>query len=119
MGLIANVRFGKMVCKDNWEEGCVGSSWHVYDESFSVEFEDKNDLIDKLGDYLSNGFGVDKDDFVKYVNNDCEPDRFDYCRGEDGDGFEFMVTEQNPDGYLADYTFYVEDVCKRINYDFN
>lgn len=117
MAFTATVYFEKMATKDNWEEGCVGQSWHVYDERFNVEFEDKKDLINKLGDYMSRFFAVNKSDFVENVSNECENNRFDYCQGEDEDGMPFTVTEQNPDGYLADYMFHVE-VYEKVDYEF-
>ena len=113
----ASVYFEKMAVKDTWEDGCVGNSWHVYDERFNVDFEDTDDLINKLGIFISNNFDVNKDEFLEHVNNECENDRFDYCQGEDADGNKMSVTEDNPNGYLADYMFHVE-VFERLDYKF-
>lgn len=113
--LIARVEFEKRAEKDNWGKGCYGGAWTVYTDKFSVEFTDTDDLKQKLAKWVSSHFDVNEDDFAKYADNECENNRFDYCQGEDADGNHMVVTEDNPEGYLADYTFWIE-VTQKVDY---
>ncbi|AMB18810.1 hypothetical protein BH780_gp227 [Bacillus phage Eldridge] len=118
---IANVNVEKMVEQDNYETGCYGGSRYVFDDNFTVEFNSTQDLLEKLGEYLSSAFDVDSEDFVKHAHNEIENNRFDYDQSEDGEGDKIDITPADPDGYLARYTFYIEDVreVKTVNYTFS
>jgi hypothetical protein len=109
----------KEVEKDNWFEGVYGSRSLVFDEKFTVEFDGSmDDLKEKLGDYITRHFDVVHNDFIKYVENAIELNRFDYCQCEDEDGINITLTEENPEGYCADYTFYIDDVYEKVNFKF-
>ncbi len=117
MTLVASVYFVKEIEMDNYEKGAYGNRLLVHDEKFKIEFTDTDDLKDGLGEWLSNNFDVDKDVFVKYVENEFENNRFDYSQNEDGEGCRIKITEDNPDGWIADYFFYV-DVLQKVDYAF-
>jgi len=118
---IATVNMDKMVEQDNYELGCQGSSRYVFEDSFTIEFNSTQDLLEGLANYISSNFDVDQNTFVEHVNNEIENNRFDYNQSEDNEGDRIDITPENPDGYLAQYTFYIEDVkeVKEVNYIFS
>lgn len=118
---IASVSIEKMVEQDNYETGCYGDLFTAFFESFTIEFNSTQDLLEKLGEFLSSHFDVNSDDFMKHVNNEIENSRFDYDQSEDGEGDKIDITPANPDGYLARYSFYIDSVreVKEIDYTFS
>jgi hypothetical protein len=115
--LNAKVKFFKDVEKDNYFNGCCGGISSVHDETFDVEFEDKDDLLQKLAKWTSRHFDVKEETFLKYVENECENNRFDYAQPEDADGDFKHITEDDPEGYYAMYFYHVE-VYKKVSYTF-
>lgn len=114
----AKVNFEKMVQHDNWEHGCGMEHWTTYHETFYINFTDTDNLKEELAKWISNHFDVSQDDFLKHVNNDCELDRFDYNQNEDGNADKMDITQENPDGYLADYMFWIAEVTQKVDYKF-
>lgn len=115
---VAHISMDKVVQEDNWYQGCSVKSWFTYDEHFTVEFEDTADLKEKLADWVSNNFDIHPATFLKYVTNEVENNRFDYSQNEDGEANHKIITEEDPDGYLADYHFYISQVTAPIEYTF-
>ena len=115
---IATVNFAKMVQHDNFDNGCSTNSWITSTDDFVVSFTDTNDFKEKLADWIVSHFDVDRVEFMEYVNNECDNNRFDYCQNEDGDGDCITITESNPDGYLADYSFHVSNIAEEVDYKF-
>ena len=115
---VANVSFEKMVQHDNYENGCSINSWITSTDDFVVFFTDTNDFKEKLADWVVARFDVDRGDFIEYVQNEDSNNRFDYCQGEDEDSNCITISKDNPDGYLADYFFYVSNVSEEIDYTF-
>lgn len=118
---MATVNVEKMVEQDNYETGCQGGSRFVFDDTFTIEFNSTQDLLEGLADYVSSNFDVNPVTFIEHVNNEIENNRFDYNQSEDGEGDKIDITPADPDGYLAQYTFYIEDVkeVKEVNYIFS
>lgn len=114
----AHISFYKEVEKDNYETGVHGPRTIVFNEKFTVDFTDTNNLKDKLANYLYGFMDIDRLDFVKYVSNECENNRFDYSQNENAEGERITIDENNPDGYLADYYFYIDKVTEEIEYTF-
>ena len=117
--MLAHVDFYKDVEKDNWDNGCTGSITCIYYGELVFSFENTTNLVEKLAEYISNNFDVDINEFVSEVNNECGNKRFDYCQNEDGNGDKITLTKDNPDGYLAQYSFLVTKVTKEIEYTFD
>jgi hypothetical protein len=113
----AHVKFYKDVERDNYSKGCYGGVRGVYDDKFSVEFENTEDLKRRLAEWTSSRFAVRVDTFLKYVENECEPNRFDYAQPEDDDGNFKHITEDDPEGWYAMYFYHIE-VFKPVSYDF-
>lgn len=61
---------------------------------------------------------MDPNTFVDQVSNEIENNRFDYNQNENGDGDYIVLTEENPNGFLCDYQFYVDKVTQEIDYTF-
>lgn len=117
---MANVYFTKEVCTDNYYEGCDTDYRLVFDQKFTIEFTDTNDLIRQLATYVSTTyFDVDFNEFTEYVTNEIENNRFDYCQNENESGYRTQVTVDNQTAFLADYTFYVNNVAKIVDYVFD
>jgi len=116
---IADVTVEKMVTEDNWEHGVTGDYTTVYYDSFFVEFNDMQDLKHQLAKWVSERFAIDEKDFIDYVTNDIEDNRFDYSQNEDADGNYKMLTKDDPDGYLCDYIFYIQHVLQKVDYKFS
>ncbi|USL89398.1 hypothetical protein vBBceHLY2_00122 [Bacillus phage vB_BceH_LY2] len=114
----AHVYFVKESEKDNWNEGLIGERQFVYEEKFTVDFVDTNDLKEKLAKYLTGHFDVCNADFIKYGEKDDENNSFIYSQNECVDGNKVTLTEENPNGYLSDYTFYITKVTQEIEYTF-
>lgn len=117
--MIAHVSFYKDVEKDNWFNGSTGSLQSVYDEKFTVEFSNTDDLKEKLADYITMHFDVWHNDFIEFVKNECENNRFDYAQNENNDGRKIELTEEQPNGYYAMYFFHIDKVTKEIEYKFD
>lgn len=115
---VADVYFTKEVEKDNYEKGCYGDRSLIFDKRFTIKFKNTEHLKVKLAEWLQGYFDVNKDTFVKYVENEIEANRFDYSQNEDIDGIHMNITKDSPDGYLADYTFYIDNVYEEIDYNF-
>lgn len=113
--LVANVLFFKDAERDNFTEGCSGNRTLVHEEKFTVEFMNTHNLIQKLCDWATSNFDISASAFMEYTNNECENNRFDYCQSEDNQGNQMDITEENPDGYLASYTFLITDVSQKID----
>lgn len=116
--MIAHVSFSKEVEKDNWHEGVTGHRTTVFHEKFTVEFENTEHFKEKLADLVTGMFDVPHSDFIEHVSNECDNDRFDYNQNEDDYGNRISLTEENPDGYLAHYEFFVLRVTQEISYTF-
>lgn len=116
--MLALVYMAKEVEKDNYEKGCHGGLSFLYDEKFTVYFNDTAELKKKLGQWASERFDVKAEDFASFVNNEIENDRFDYNQSEDAEGRFTTITEDNPDGYLAFYTFWIKGVYQEVEYTF-
>lgn len=116
--LTASVYFTKEAERDSYEKGAYGDRRFIYDEKFHIEFEDTDDLKEKLANWVARHFDVDAQDFLEYVENEIENNRFDYCQGEDGDSSRMVVNKENPEGWIADYTFYINDVFQKVDYEF-
>lgn len=114
----ARIRFYKDVEKDNWEKGCYGGIERVSYTNINIDFEDKEDLLLQLAKWTASRFGVEELNFLKYVENECENNRFDYARPEDEDGYYKKITEDDPDGYYAMYFYEIEEVFKPVHYVF-
>jgi hypothetical protein len=114
----AKVYLTKEVTGYNLHNGCDENRHHVWDATFHCNFIDTNDLKEKLVDYLSNVSFINRKDFLEYVSNEIENNRFDYCQTENSDGFLIELTEENPDGYIADYTFSINKVYVEAAYQF-
>lgn len=114
----AHVNFYKDVEQDNWELGVVGKHQAIHFEKFIVEFTDTDDLKEKLADYITEYFDVWHNNFIDFVENECENNRFDYSQNEDDDGHATTLTEEYPDGYLASYQFLITEVTQKIEYTF-
>lgn len=117
--MIAYVYFTKEAEKDNYFEGCTGDRRLIWDEKFTVEFTDTDDLKEKLADYITMHFDVWHNNFIEFVNNECDNKRFDYNQGEDEQGTQVDITEHEPDGYYAAYSFYITKVTTEIEYKFD
>ena len=115
---IATVSFDKMVQDFNYEDGAGLESWFTSDDNITVGFTDTHDFKKKLANWVSERFDIDKDDFVNNLDNDIDNNVFFYSQLEDKRGNHNDVTEDNPDGYLADYRFGVVSVAEVINYKF-
>lgn len=119
--LTAKIIFEKRVQHDNWEKGCETNSWIVSNDSFTIDFTDSEDFKNKLANWVVNNFDVNKEDFLKYAflkYTDSELNRFDYSQNEDKEGDYIRLTEDNPDGYLCDYTFWVDKVMAEVDFKF-
>lgn len=116
--MIANVSFWKDVERDNYDKGCYGGLTMICEEKFTIEFTDKKSLIDNLAVWASSRFDIALSDFKKCVENECEPNRFDYAQAEDADGRQRDITPENPDGFYAMYFFNVTGVFKKVSFDF-
>jgi hypothetical protein len=116
----AKINFAKEIEMDNFERGCEGSRTLVYNENISIDFQDTNELKEKMAKWLSNYFDVNENDFINYVQNECQNNRFDYNQSEDSEGNKIKITKENPNGFLADYSFLVLEVkeVKEVNYIF-
>lgn len=115
----AHVNFYKDIEKDNWHTGCEGLKQSSYFEKFTVDFTDKDDLLEELADYITAHFDVYHDEFIEYVNNECDNNRFDYSQNEDDDGNRIDLKETNPDGWLAYYQFLITKVTQEVEYKFD
>ncbi|AIW03170.1 hypothetical protein CPT_Mater235 [Bacillus phage Mater] len=113
----ATVTFEKTVEKDNWELGCYDGHRLICDDTFSFEFTTAEDLKEVLATWISNRFDVQKENFLNYVQNECYNNRFDYSQSEDAEGEYTFITEDNPDGFLASYMFWV-DVTQKVEFEF-
>ena len=116
---IASVYMTKHVTTDNYFDGCAFDDRFIYEKNFTVEFINTSDLIEELGIEVSQIFDIDIDSFIKYTVNEIENNRFDYCQNEDDEGCKIDITKENPNGYLADYTFYIDKVSQIIDYTFD
>lgn len=116
--LTAKVYFRKEVERDNWEKGCYGGITTICTDEFCVEFEDKQDLLQKLAKWTANRFDVKESTFLEYIENECENDRFDYAQPEDDDGDFKHITEEDPEGWYAMYFYHIDEVYQKINYTF-
>ena len=114
----AKVLFYKQVEKDNYYEGCHGGLNLVYEDILEIEFKNKQDFVEKLAKYTSENFDVDEKTFLKHVENIHHNHRFDYYQTEDENGNRMKITKENPDGYCANYLFYVADVYGKVHYKF-
>lgn len=112
--LIAHVSFYKEVEKDNYEKGCYGSRSLIFNEEFTVNFKDTDDFKQQLASYTSTLFDVNEGHFIKWVENECENNRFDYAQNEDEEGNHIEITSENPDGYYAVYSYYINKVTEQI-----
>lgn len=115
--LFARIVWDKIACKDNWDKGADVESWVVQDGKTMFSFTDADDFKNKLADYVCKNFDVNKDDFLKYATNEIENNRFDYNQNEDSNSNRTELSESNPDGYLCDYTFWV-DVVQEVKFNF-
>jgi hypothetical protein len=116
--LVAKVYFEKRVQEDNFDNGCELQSWITLSENLNIEFKDTDDFKSKLADWSSSWFGIDEDEFLKYVSNEVDNNRFDYSQNEDSNGNSIVLTKERPNGYLCDYTFCVNEVLERVDYKF-
>ena len=114
--LIANVSFEKVVQYDSYEMGCSIERWSVANDNFSIKFTDVADLKKGLAEWVSERFDVNENYFIKHVENECDNNRFDYSQNEDEEDNYMEVSKDNPDGYLADYSFYVTNVLEEVDY---
>jgi len=115
--LIAKVLFIKEVEQDNYEIGCHGGISTIHDESFTLEFTDKEHLIAQLAEWTASRFDVSTENFIEHTENECDNNRFDYAQAEDADGNHIAITPENPDGYYAMYFYHIE-VSQKVNYSF-
>ncbi|MEH6848044.1 hypothetical protein [Bacillus thuringiensis] len=115
---IAHVYFTKEVEKDNWNYGVTGERTLSYSEQMTVEFENTEELKEKLADFITSGFDVFHNDFIEYGEFDNENNSFIYSQNEDEDNNKIDLTEFCPNGYLCGYTFYIEKVTQEIEYTF-
>ncbi|QIA28654.1 hypothetical protein [Phage f2b1] len=115
---IATVLFSKDVEKDNYEIGCYGGIHGVMEDTITIEFNNKEDLLNQLASWTASHFDVTEENFLKHTENECEKNRFDYAQGEDEEGNYTMVTEDNPEGYYAMYFYKVKNVSKKVAFSF-
>ncbi|AGR46712.1 hypothetical protein PP653_gp038 [Bacillus phage Basilisk] len=115
---IANVYFTKTATADNFHNGCAYESQLIHEEKFTVEFNDTEDLKEKLADYTTKHFDVWHNDFIEYVTNETENNRFDYQQNECEDARKLTLTEEYPDGFLCDYSFTITKVSQETEYKF-
>jgi hypothetical protein len=111
------VEFFKYTKHDNYEHGCDGNSWGVYSQTFHLEFSDSDDLIQQLAQWTSENFDVPFDEINKGLTN-YVGNKFEFCQNENSDGDHITITANNPDGYLSDYEFFVDDVYVKVDYNF-
>ena len=116
--MTAKVYFYKDVEEVSCNEGCSGSLSSIVNEIIYFDFEDTEDLCEQMANWTAKRFDVNKNNFLEYVNNEIENNRFDYSQNEDGDGNYTRLTENNPDGFHAMYCFLVDEVYKKIEYKF-
>lgn len=114
---IARINYHKIAQHDNYEEGCTGNAWLVDSGYFMLEFTSTDDFKSKLAKWVSARFDVGENDFYNNVENEIENNRFDYSQNEDGASSYKKIDENNTDGYLCDYNFWVE-VLQKIDYKF-
>lgn len=115
---IANVYFTKEIEKINYNHDLIGERSLNYEEKFTIKFNDTEELKEKLADFITSGFRVWHNDFIEYVTNEIENNRFDYAQIEDEDNNKIDLSEENPNGYMCDYTFIVTSVSQEIEYKF-
>lgn len=115
---IACVGFDKMCQHFNINNGASGDVWTVQDDKIFIEFDDTSDFKDKLAQWVTERFYVEVIDFNEYCEKQEDEDIFTYCQSEDEEGYKLELDENNQDGYLSDYTFYVMEVSKQVEYKF-
>jgi hypothetical protein len=115
--LEARVSFYKDVEEDNFTHGCHGGLRPVYSQVIHISFNDKQDLLQQIADWTASHFDVKVSDFMQYVDNEVENNRFNYAQNEDGDGEYMTINEENPNGYYAMYEYRIE-VYQPIEYKF-
>ena len=106
--LLINAHLMNMVSTDNWEHG--QGMEHSTSLSESKSFKNMEQLKKWIGNY-----GLDLDKFWVF---DGEENRLEYNRNEDNDGNEITLTEERPDGYVVDYSLYIE-MYEEIKTDLN
>lgn len=107
---LAKVNFYKDVEKDNYFEGITPELTSIDFQQIEFTFETEDELLYKMSRWVYERFDVDFDEYLKYVNNDCDDYRFDYNQNEDDDGSAVLLSADNPDGYLAHYQMLVLEV---------
>lgn len=118
--MIAHVSIYKEVERDNWTNGCTGSRNLLFNENITIDFENTNDLKEKLYMYASGIFDIPNGEmFMEYLSNDYENNCFDYSQNEDNDEMMIQLSEKNPDGWFVEYIFYINKVTQEIKYKFD
>jgi hypothetical protein len=115
--LWAKVYLDKSVQDYNINEGADPSADRIlFTDNFEVEFSDKDSLVEGLADYICEIFDVNRDAFIKRTDNEFDEMKFEYNQIEDDNGFYTELTEENPDGYLVDYTFFIKRIMMEVTH---
>lgn len=114
--LKAKINFMLEVYKDNFFSGEGEHCNSHFEKDIYITFNDKQDLIEKVAEWVSERFDVSESDFIKY-NDTEEENRIFYSQNENEKDLHIELTENNPDGYIVNYDFYIEEVSKVIEFN--